>query len=46
MSRCLRKKSEAIVRDIKRKNRKKNNAEKKICLVLDGLRSEESIEAN
>ena len=35
--------SEAIVRDIKRKTRKKYNAEEKIRIVLDGLRGEESI---
>ena len=37
--------SEAIVRDIKRKTRKKYNAEEKIRIVLDGLRGEESIAA-
>ena len=37
--------SEAIVRDIKRKTRKKYNAEEKIHIVLDGLRGEESIAA-
>ncbi len=36
---------EAIVRDIKRKTRKKYNAEEKIRIVLDGLRGEESIAA-
>jgi len=35
--------SESIVRDIKRKTRKKYNAEEKIRIVLDGLRGEESI---
>ena len=35
--------SEAIVRDIKRKTRKRYNAEEKIRIVLDGLRGEESI---
>jgi transposase len=38
-----RKDSEAIVRDIKRKTRKKYNAEEKISIVLEGLRGEESI---
>ncbi len=37
--------SEAIVRDIKRKTRKRYNAEEKIRIVLDGLRGEESIAA-
>ena len=37
--------SEAIVRDIKRKTRKKYNAEEKISIVLEGLRGEESIAA-
>ena len=37
--------SEAIVRDIKRKTRKKYNAEEKIRIVLDGLRGEKSIAA-
>ena len=37
--------SESIVRDIKRKTRKKYNAEEKIRIVLDGLRGEESIAA-
>jgi len=37
--------SEAIVRDIKRKTRKRYNAEEKIHIVLDGLRGEESIAA-
>ena len=35
--------SEAIVRDIKRKTRKKYNAEEKISIILEGLRGEESI---
>ena len=37
--------SEATVRDIKRKTRKRYNAEEKIRIVLDGLRGEESIAA-
>jgi transposase len=37
--------SEDIVRDIKRKTRKRYNAEEKIRIVLDGLRGEESIAA-
>ena len=37
--------SEAIVRDIKRKTRKRYNAEEKIRIVLDGLRGEDSIAA-
>ena len=37
--------SEANVRDIKRKTRKRYNAEEKIRIVLDGLRGEESIAA-
>ena len=37
--------SEVIVRDIKRKTRKKYNAEEKISVVLEGLRGEESIAA-
>ena len=35
--------SDAIVRDIKRRTRKKYNAEEKISIVLEGLRGEESI---
>jgi len=34
---------ERIVRDIKRKTRKRYSAEEKIRIVLDGLRGEESI---
>ena len=34
---------ERIVKDIKRKTRKRYSAEKKIRIVLDGLRGEESI---
>ena len=39
------KESESIVRDIKRKARKKYGAEEKISIVLEGLRGEESIAA-
>lgn len=35
--------SEQIIRDIKRKTRKRYNAEEKIRIVLDRLRGEESI---
>ena len=34
---------ERIVKDIKRKTRKQYSAQEKIGIVLDGLRSEESI---
>ena len=34
---------ERIVKDIKRKTRKRYSAEEKIRIVLDGLRGEESI---
>ena len=37
--------SDTIVRDIKRRTRKKYNAEEKISIVLEGLRGEESIAA-
>jgi len=37
--------SDSIVRDIKRRTRKKYNAEEKISIVLEGLRGEESITA-
>ena len=37
--------SESLVRDIKRKTRKKYTAEENIRIVLDGLRGEESIAA-
>ena len=37
--------TESIVRDIKRKTRKKYTAEEKIRIVLEGLRGEESITA-
>ena len=36
-------KSEAVVRDIKRKTRRKYSSEEKIRIVLEGLRGEESI---
>ncbi len=39
------KKSEAVVRDIKRRTRRKYSAEEKITIVLVGLRSEESVSA-
>ncbi len=35
--------ADAIVRDIKRKTRKKYTAEEKISIILEGLRGEESI---
>ena len=35
--------SEQTIRDIKRKTRKQYSAEEKICIVLDGLRGEDSI---
>jgi len=34
---------ESIVREIKRKTRRKFSAEEKICIILEGLRGEESI---
>ncbi len=37
--------TESIVRDIKRRTRKKYTAEEKISIVLEGLRGEESIAA-
>lgn len=37
--------SEKVVKEIKRKTRKKYSAEEKIRIVLDGLRGEESIAA-
>jgi len=37
------KSTEATVRNIRRKNRKKYSAEEKIRIVLDGLRGETSI---
>jgi len=36
-------KSERIVKDIRRRTRKRHSAEEKIRIVLDGLRGEESI---
>ena len=38
-------KSESMIRDIKRKTRRKFSAEEKIRIVLDGLRGEDSISA-
>ena len=37
--------TESIVKDIKRKTRKKYSSEEKIRIVLEGLRGEESIAA-
>ena len=37
------KKSESVVREIKRRTRRKYSAEEKIAIVLEGLRGEESI---
>jgi transposase len=37
------KKSEATIKDIKRKSRKQFSSEEKISIVLEGLRREESI---
>ena len=37
--------AESIVREIRRKTRKKYSAEEKIRIVLEGLRGEESISA-
>ena len=37
--------SESIIRDIKRRTRRKFSSEEKIRIVLDGLRGEESISA-
>lgn len=37
--------SESLIRDIKRKTRRKFSAEEKIRIVLEGLRGEESITA-
>jgi transposase len=34
---------ESIVREIKRKTRRKYSAEEKVCIVLEGLRGEQSI---
>ena len=38
--------SEKLVKDIRRRTRKKYSAEEKIRIVLDGLRGEESIPTN
>ena len=38
-------KSESVVRDIKRRTRRKYSAEEKITIVLEGLRGEENISA-
>ncbi len=38
-------KSESVVREIKRRTRRKYSAEEKIATVLEGLRGEESISA-
>jgi len=35
--------AEQVVRDIQRETRRKYNAEEKICIVLEGLRGEQSI---
>ena len=40
---CAKVSSESIVRDIKRKTRRKFSSEEKIRIVLDGLRGEDSI---
>ncbi len=40
-----RKKSESIIKDIKRKTRRKFSSEEKIHIVLEGLKGEESITA-
>jgi transposase len=37
--------SEGVVRDVRRRTRKKYSSEEKIRIVLDGLRGEESISA-
>ena len=39
------KKSESVVREIKRRTRRKYSAEEKISIILEGLRGEESISA-
>ena len=39
------KKSESVVREIKRRTRRKYSSEEKITIVLEGLRGEESISA-
>ena len=40
-----RRSSESVVREIKRRTRKKYNSEEKIRIVLEGMRGEESIAA-
>ena len=35
--------SEQIIKDIRRSTRKQYGAQEKICIVLDGLRGEDSI---
>jgi transposase len=35
--------SESVVKDIQRRTRKKYSSEEKICIVIDGLRGEDSI---
>ena len=37
---------ESVIRDIKRKTRKKYTSEEKIRIVLEGMRGEESIDVN
>lgn len=39
------KKSEAVIKDIKRRTRRTFSSEEKIAIVLEGLRGEESIAA-
>ncbi len=38
-------KSEAVVRDIRRRTRRKYSSEEKIAIILEGMRGEESISA-
>ena len=38
--------AEKVVRDIRRKTRRKHSAEEKIRIVLEGLRGEDSIAAS
>ena len=35
--------AESVVKDIRRRTRKKYSSEEKICMVIDGLRGEDSI---
>ena len=35
--------SEPVVKDIRSRTRKKDSSEEKICIVIDGLRGEDSI---